>query len=69
MRTRRSHCPRQESNLHIRLRSPEFYPLNYEGSDSGEQCYFCNVTVQILSLWLAKAGGGSPVLYPLSYTG
>lgn len=23
--------PRQESNLHSRLRSPEFYPLNYEG--------------------------------------
>jgi hypothetical protein len=23
--------PREESNPHIRLRSPEFYPLNYEG--------------------------------------
>ena len=24
-------CPRQESNLDLRLRSPLFYPLNYEG--------------------------------------
>lgn len=25
--------PREESNLDIRLRSPTFYPLNYEGAD------------------------------------
>ncbi len=24
-------CPREESNLDSRLRSPEFYPLNYKG--------------------------------------
>ena len=24
-------CPRGESNTHQRLRSPQFYPLNYEG--------------------------------------
>jgi hypothetical protein len=24
-------CPRQESNLHLGLRRPLFYPLNYEG--------------------------------------
>ena len=24
-------CPRQESDLHNRLRSPVFYPLNYGG--------------------------------------
>ncbi len=24
-------CPREESNLDSRLRSPEFYPLNYRG--------------------------------------
>ena len=30
-------CPREESNLYIRLRSPEFYPLNYEGARRGRR--------------------------------
>lgn len=29
---RRCLCPRQESNLHLGLRRPLFYPLNYEGN-------------------------------------
>lgn len=24
-------CPREESNLDLRIRSPPFYPLNYRG--------------------------------------
>lgn len=27
------HCSQQESNLHLGLRSPLFYPLNYGGED------------------------------------
>ncbi len=30
-------CPWYESNVHIRLRSPEFYPLNYRGEGKGGQ--------------------------------
>ncbi len=25
-------CPREESNLELRLRSPQLYPFNYRGS-------------------------------------
>ena len=25
-------CPQEESNLHLRIRNPPFYPLNYGGN-------------------------------------
>ena len=31
-------CPRQESNLHQWLRTPRFYPLNYEGVNANCRC-------------------------------
>jgi hypothetical protein len=27
------HCPRRESNPHLRFRKPPFYPLNYGDSE------------------------------------
>lgn len=32
-------CPRQESNLHQKLRKLLFYPLNYESLDSDYQVF------------------------------
>lgn len=38
-------CPREESNLHGRLRTAEFYPLNYE-DDLKKPFLHCIIPIQ-----------------------
>ena len=41
-------CPRQESNLHLILRTDLFYPLNYKGIQERGQCPLSLLTVIIV---------------------